>query len=75
MNPADLLKIVTHLASIVSAGKDIEGFVADLLAKKAVGADISKVLDDLGSLLALFPVPGLDPAVVTQVITGLKAVV
>ncbi len=75
MSPADFLKIVSHLGSLVSTGKDVEACVSDLLAKKAVGADISKVLDDLGALLAVFPVPGLDPAIVTQVIAGLKAVV
>ncbi len=75
MSPSDILKIVTHLASIVKAGKDVEGFISDLLAKKAVGADISQVMDDISALLAVFPVPGVDPALVTQIITSLKTVV
>lgn len=70
-----IIAILAHLGSLVKAGKDIEQTLADVVAKKSVGADLAADLADLGTILAVFPVPGLDPAIVAKAISDIQSAI
>jgi hypothetical protein len=69
-----VLTLLLHLGSLVGDARDVEGLVADLFAKKSVGADITKVLGDLAALFAngVLPLPpGLTASEVAAAFTSL----
>lgn len=74
---SDVLKILFHLSTIKKVVTDIEQLVQDLLAKKPIGDDAKKSLEDLGALISdeVITIPGVSTADASKVVDELKAAI
>lgn len=75
MNAELILKLVEHLGTLVTTGRDAEKLVSDLMTGKAVGPDAQALISDVSAILAVFPIPGVDPGIITSALASLKAAV
>ena len=74
-----VIAILLHVGKIISAVKDVEKAVADLVAKNmaAEPGDVKAILEDLKGLVdsGLISIPGVSAAQIDQVIADLEKAV
>lgn len=69
--------ILFHIGSIIQTIKDLEKTVADLLAKKDAGGDVTQLIADIESLFSsgIIPLPpGLSATQVSTTLQSLSTV-
>jgi hypothetical protein len=71
------IAILLHIGGIISVVKDAEKSIADIIAKKSVGADVALLVDDLCALFTsgLLNIPGATASEITAALQSLKTLI
>lgn len=75
MNP---IAIILHIGAIVSAVKDLESTISDIVSKKGVFKDdMKKVLEDFKGLIdsGLISIPNITSAQIDEAIASIETVI